>query len=527
MSNTIRLTGMASGLDTDSLVKQMMKPYIMKVDKVKADNQILQWKQDLYRDVLGDMNTFKSTYFDVLKSDTYMLSTNNYSGFDITTTPPVASSANVAAYAGAVAGNYEVNVTQLATAAVKTGNTINGTGSVTASTKLTDLLPPADSAVLNLDLKYNGGGIVSVQIDNSSGTKTIGDVINAVNSATSGNVVAKYSELTKTFSLQTSATGSDKSLSIEGGSASLLSALGQSVGAGNAGTDASLTIQPPGGVATAVTKSSNVFTIDNVKYTLNSTGVTDINITSNSQKTFDKIKGLIDKYNDLIGKINTKLEEKNQRSYQPLTDEQKQSMTADQIKSWESKAQEGLLRNDGPLRNMVDSMRRAFYDAVQGAGVNLNDIGLSTSSDISQRGKIIIDETKLKSAIENNGSNVANIFMKISSTSYNPDGNNSTRYNEEGIFQRINDIFSDYSRSTRNSQGKKGILVEKAGLKGDISELTNMLTQQMEEKNKMITEMTNQLNDKENSFYAQFSKLETAMQQANSQSSWISKQFGG
>ena len=59
-SNIQRITGMASGLDVDSLVKGMMQPYNARVDKAKQDRDLLQWKQDAYRDTLTDLNTFKS-----------------------------------------------------------------------------------------------------------------------------------------------------------------------------------------------------------------------------------------------------------------------------------------------------------------------------------------------------------------------------------------------------------------------------------------------------------------------------------
>lgn len=113
MSNTIRLTGLATGLDVDSLVKQMMRAENTKLDKLKQNRQITQWKQDLYRELIGALNTFKSTYFDVLKTDTYMLSERNYSSFDIKVSgdnPPL----SVTASGGAVAGDYKVTVNQLA-----------------------------------------------------------------------------------------------------------------------------------------------------------------------------------------------------------------------------------------------------------------------------------------------------------------------------------------------------------------------------------------------------------------------------
>jgi flagellar hook-associated protein 2 len=131
MSDFMRITGLASGLDVDTLVKQLMRVESMKLDKVKQDRQIIQWKQELYRDLIGSMNTFKSTYFDVLKSDTYMLSERNYSSFNVKTSDNAGFTAT--AFAGAVAGDYKVTVSQLAERA-----RIEGTSPINVEQALND-----------------------------------------------------------------------------------------------------------------------------------------------------------------------------------------------------------------------------------------------------------------------------------------------------------------------------------------------------------------------------------------------------
>ena len=157
-------------------------------------------------------------------------------------------------------------------------------------------------------------------------------------------------------------------------------------------------------------------------------------------------------------------------------------MTEKEIEKWEEKAKQGLLKGDTYLDTMLSKMRAAFFDPVKrnfsdnpydtnNIGIRLTDIGLSTSSDISQRGKIIIDEAKLKEALKNNPDKVAELFTKRSTSqpSYRADMSSTDRnqrYQELGIFQRINDILQDYVRTTRDSNGKKGKLLEKAGIKG-------------------------------------------------------------
>lgn len=549
-SSMLRVTGMASGLDVDSTVKQLMSAYNTRLDKMKQDRQLVQWRQDLYREVIDNVNTFKSTYFDQLNRDNYMLSSGSYSNFDISTVNSLNStatpSASVTAGASAVSGQYLVQVTQLAQESTLKGDALANT--VTSSTKLTDLNGGLNAAGLNLSLTYNNGSgatTTNVTLDNSSGTKTISDLINAISTQTSGNVTASFSQLTGQFTLKTASTGASTAISVDAASnATLTTALGNIQKAGAGQQDAIAKIAAPGvnsiAAGTTVTKSSNSFAIDGVNYNLKkaddvvSGEYSIINVNTNVDKTFDKVKGFIDKYNDMIDKIQTKIEEKKNLSYPPLTDAQKESMTDDQIKAWEDKAKQGILKGDSSLQSMLDSMRGTFYAAVQDAGISLTDAGLSTSTDITQRGKIILTqdstgEYKLKSAIRDHGAQLVNLFTKTSDIPYSVDNSaadRATRYNQSGIFQRINDIMNDYTTTTLNSGKHRGILVDKAGIKNTISEYSNSIYTDLVDRDKAISDMKEKITDKENQYYSQFSKLETYMNQMNSQSSWLSSQLG-
>ncbi|HHX60824.1 MAG TPA: hypothetical protein GX707_08935, partial [Epulopiscium sp.] len=50
-SNSIRFTGMASGMDTDSIVKDMMRPQQYKIDNQKKQQALLQLKQDAWKEM--------------------------------------------------------------------------------------------------------------------------------------------------------------------------------------------------------------------------------------------------------------------------------------------------------------------------------------------------------------------------------------------------------------------------------------------------------------------------------------------
>lgn len=79
-------------------------------------------------------------------------------------------------------------------------------------------------------------------------------------------------------------------------------------------------------------------------------------------------------------------------------------MSEDEIEKWEAKAKSGLLRNDSILTNGLYGMRSSFMNSVAGLGDatmdSLAEIGITTSSTYSDGGKLVIDEDKLRSAIE-------------------------------------------------------------------------------------------------------------------------------
>lgn len=62
-------------------------------------------------------------------------------------------------------------------------------------------------------------------------------------------------------------------------------------------------------------------------------------------------------------------------------------MKENDIKLWEEKAKSGILRNDSNIENMLSTLRRAFFDSVEGAGLSLKELGLTTSKDYQEGGK--------------------------------------------------------------------------------------------------------------------------------------------
>ncbi|MDO4772442.1 MAG: flagellar filament capping protein FliD [Bacillota bacterium] len=78
MEDYSRITGLVSNLDTKGLVGKLIKAEQIKIDRVKADQQRLIWKQEGYREIAGMLKGFESEYFDLLNKKNDLMLKSNY-----------------------------------------------------------------------------------------------------------------------------------------------------------------------------------------------------------------------------------------------------------------------------------------------------------------------------------------------------------------------------------------------------------------------------------------------------------------
>jgi flagellar hook-associated protein 2 len=308
-----------------------------------------------------------------------------------------------------------------------------------------------------------------------------------------------------------------------------------SVSIGNAryGSDASVTIN-----GTEIVRPSNSFSYDGLTFNVkndfsNTTDPIKVTISSDPNKTFDFIKGFVDKYNEIIDKLNDKISEKRYKDYLPLTDEQESAMTDDQIKKWEEKAKSGLIKNDSIVSDILSKMRTALYASVQGTGISLAAIGITTSANYEDKGKLEINEAKLKDALANKPQEIATLFTANSDITYYDAINSGTsstlrsqRYNESGIAQRFSDILQDAIRTNTDVDGNKGTLLEKAGIVGDRSEYQSVLAKEMLQFDTDAYDLNKKLVAKENALYQKYAAMESALNKLNSQQNQLSQMLG-
>ncbi|WP_017752661.1 flagellar filament capping protein FliD [Clostridium tyrobutyricum] len=586
--NMLRITGLNTGLDIDAMVKKMLTADQTKVDNAKKQQQLIQWRQEAYQSIISDVKDLQSAYFDITNSSNYLLSSGSYNNMIATSS----DTTSVGAKAGvnATTGTYKILVSQLATAATITGTKISASSG--SSTKLTDLPNNSEStlkSIIKLEITYNGASKpTEVELDNSNGNATIQDLADAIKNKTNGEVTARFNELTGQFSIQTTATGENtSSLSIENGSdTGLLGTLGfskepiengdkdpntqvtnntgKSVYSIATGKDALVAIKEPNSDSYIVSEQkSNDFTVNGVTYSIsdvNSTNSaisksnvgeiisantttdtpTSISVTQDTSKVHDLITNFIDKYNNLVGEIQDKLSEKKDYDYSPLTDTQKSSMSDTDITNWNNKAKQGILRNDDNLENLLNQLTSAFTDPVKDSSgeknvstlyfgsIGSNSIGIDTSNDVTQGGKIsITDEQKFTDALTNNADEIMKLFTATPETSDNI--SSADKFKQSGIFQRINDIINSNVGIIGSGTLNNGILNKYANLQDDYSVSggggTGTLPDQIYTQQLLINTLTDRMNDDQTKYYNQFTQLETAMEQLSAQQSTISAYF--
>ena len=164
-SSQLRLSGLNTGLDTESIIQQMLYTYQSKIDQQNQKLQKLQWQQEMYRDIITKMNTFKGKYFDILKRDSYLMTPTNFSKFstNITTKSGKDSGLKVTASSSAAEGTHKIKVDQLATAAVTKGSQV-----ASANFKL-----DVDNAMKTAEVDEDGNYNFSLDVKVGNVAKTI------------------------------------------------------------------------------------------------------------------------------------------------------------------------------------------------------------------------------------------------------------------------------------------------------------------------------------------------------------------
>ena len=538
----IRMTGMVSGLDTDSIVKELVSAYSTKKEKYKKEQTKLGWKQEIWKDLNKEVNTFYKSVGNLRFEGGY--STKK-------TTSSDTAKATVSAGSNAVTGTQKLHVLSTAQSGYLTGGKITASDSsakVTSSTKLSELGFTEDETALKFIAKDKDGKDISADIKLSKDS-TISDAVKALRDV---GLNASFDENNGRIFLSSSATGAstDFSLKSDGSDASknLLNTLALNTDASEV-TEASKRATKIDGSDAAIvlngvvyTSSSNNFSINGLSISVNA--VTDsvdlskaktngsldadkisdmlvntplndseaisITTSTDTQGIYDKIKDFITSYNNIINKMTKLYNADSAGNYEPLTDDEKSEMSDSEIEKWETKIKDSLLRRDSTLSTVMSAMTTAMSGGatVNGKTYFLSNFGISTlgymNAAENEQNAYHIDGDEDD---ENTSGNTDKLM-----TALNSDPDTVMDFMKQMATNLYNAIDKQMTSTTLRS--KYSIYNDKE------------MTTQYKNYTTTIKQWETKISDKEDYYYKKFSSMESALSKLNSQTRSLSGLFG-
>ena len=502
MSNNIRITGINSGLDTDSMISALNKSYQAKIDSIKKQKDNVQYQADAWDNLNGKIYSF---YSDTLSKARFK------STFD--STKATTSSNAISVTSTNDNANHIVEVVSKAQTGYVTGEKLYG---INKNSKASDL------GIESGTYSFNGK---EIYIDSNQKVSSIVDTLNK------NGVKATFDDNQKRFFISAKESGKDEDIDFENSSNELL----KSLGLGNeksvylssdgsyfrdkemtqkiedkteisnikngkasirvAGSDAEIILD-----GASYTSKSNNINVSGLSITINNETNERINISSSKDysKTIDAVKDLVNKYNDLMKQL-SKSYNTSRDKYEPLTDDEKDSMSESQVSKWEEKLKNSALYKDGSLKSIMNSLNNSFADSIYIDGTKRNyiEFGLSRnnylSSSVEDRYSFKIDEDKLLKALQEDEEGTLEYFSKLSERMYN---NLGKQMSKSPTLSSAYKVYNDKAMSKKISSYDQA-----------------------------IAKWQDKLGKAEDKYYKQFAKMEKALANLNSQTNYFNSFF--
>lgn len=396
--------GVGSNLDVNSIVSQLMQVESQPLTLLTTKEASYQAKLSAFGNLSSALGSFQNALTS-LSSPTQFQS--------VSATAADTSVVSGSATSKAVAGNYMVNVTQLAQAqTIATAGVASTTAAVGdgMKTTLTFQFGTISGGTLANGV-YSGASFTqdpnqasgSVVIDSSNNSlQGIRDAINNAGIGVTATIVSDGSAAPNHLVLTSNKTGQTSSMQIsvtrdpaaptDPSLANLLAydpAGTQNMTQSNAAQSAALSVN---GIAISSTTNTVSEAIQGVTLNVCKIGSTTMTVARNTASVQSSVNAFIKAYNDL----NTTI--KSLTAYDPTT----------QIG--------GPLLGDSSVRNIQNQVRSLLGTSVSntsGSLTNLTQIGITFQTD----GSLALDSTKLQSAISSNFNDIAGLFASMGDTS--------------------------------------------------------------------------------------------------------------
>jgi flagellar hook-associated protein 2 len=339
----IQITGLASGLDTETIISQLMSIESQGRTRVARQQVTIQARQDALRSVDTKLTNLKLATTDLRSSLLWTATQTATSSNDTVLSTRMTGAA--------APGAATINVQNLASAEQHTiaGDAVTGTITISA-----------------------GGGTPE-----SYGSYTsIDDLVSQINAKDDGSVYAV--NVNGSLVLSRRITGAANSFTVTAGGAPI-DPLKETV---KAGQDAHYTVDGGAPLSSASNVVSNG--VPGIELTLKTVGSSTINVNppaANPSAVSTKLKAFVSAYNDAVDLIRGKLTEKSVSN--PQTD---------------ADAKLGVLNGDPSLSQLLGTLRQTISEAgLDSLGVKVNDSGSATDPD-SLAGKLTFDQDAFDAA---------------------------------------------------------------------------------------------------------------------------------
>ena len=526
----IRITGLNSGLDTESIISALVSSYNYKTQKYEKAQTKLSWKQDAWKDLNTKIYSLYTSVGNMRFSKAYDMKAATVSD---------ATKVSVTASAGSVNGAYSIEVESLAKAGYLTGAKIgkikkDADGNVVTDAQGKEVREDANLSTTLKELGYTGssdGRIylngkalqvdVKTTVDGKQVTQrqdlvinentTISDVVTGLKNA---GVNANFDEKNGRFFVSTKTTGTD--FTLDGSTQEALTALGLvedptvTDGTGAKKIDGSKAVIYVNGAK--FESDSNSFSINGLTINALAETTSEVNVTvsADTQGIYDKIKDFFSQYNSLINEMTSLYNSESAKGYEPLTDEEKDQMSDAEIEKWEAKIKGSLLRRDDTLSSIMSSMTSAMSKGVQVGDetLHLSNFGIMTlgylNAPKNEQYAYHIDgdeddantsgnADKLMAAIAEDPNKVMEFMQKLSTNLY-------TAVDAKMKSTTLSSVYTVYNDKEMASE---------------YSDYTSLIRKWQE-----------RLEEQEEYYYKKFAAMETALSKINSQTSSLSGFFG-
>jgi flagellar hook-associated protein 2 len=365
-----QITGLASGLDTNSIVTELMQ--VAQAPVTALQNQVTGLTTE------NTQLTSIQTALQSLASDAQAL--GNPSLFDTSQNVTSSNSTQVSGTSstGAAIGGYQVSVTQLANSAQRTFSYTS----------------PTSATTMTID-----GQSVTVGAGESASS-----VVDSINSNSNLDVYAAATD-SGTIVMSNRSTGDTGSNYIQVSGASGM--LTEQTALAKEGVNAEFSVDDTSGTSESNTVTNAIAGVSlNLSGVTTTTGPVTVEVSppaANSANVESAVNTFVTQYNSVISQIQTQL------SQAPSSSDPTQ----------------GTLYDDQDLSGLLSSMRDALVTSMHGlpSGMsNMNDIGVNTGattgsgavSQSSLSGNLTADSSTLSSALESNPSGVQSLLNSFS-----------------------------------------------------------------------------------------------------------------